>query len=134
MSVSTFSDTPRVLSPSRSDTLLGVIPPGRRGGERGGISSRASWEMGSGATSSWGAMWAPVSCDEYVISLQPESVIFRSLPLPRLPFKSWFQCKGSREEIRLLRKISASNRVAGGESCRRRKKSRLGSSREKEWG
>lgn len=36
MSVSTFPDTPRVLSPIRSATSLGVTPPEMQGGERGG--------------------------------------------------------------------------------------------------
>lgn len=129
MSVSTFSDTPRVLSPIRSATSLGMTPPEMQGGEQGGNTSRAIWEMGSGAACIWGAMWAPISCDEYVVSLSLECVTL--LSLPRLPFKSQFQSKGGWEEIRLLRKISASDRVAGGKSCRKRKKSRLRSSREK---
>lgn len=54
MSVSTFSDTPRVPSPVRSATSLGVTPSETWGGEQGENSSRASWEMGSGAALSWG--------------------------------------------------------------------------------
>lgn len=104
MSVSTFSDNSRVLSPIRSATLLGVTPSEMQGGEQEGKPAEADgkWAVGQHAVGVLSEPTLVVMNMPFCCSLNVS--YFAPFLSPGSPSNLGFSAETVGKKIRLLRK------------------------------